>query len=260
MNVIGINQVHDLCLGIASEFAQICSAHKIPYYMLGGTMLGAIRHKGFIPWDDDMDFGVPREYYQLVQDVLQKELPSKYRCVNFRNHRSVNSAFFKIEDVSTVIVDPRIGDSVKDQLGVNIDIFPLDYCEAESKTVKRVLRLNRIKRLLYVRDPQKNVLKNAMKIFLRSICPVSKNWFLERQENILNKVKGGTILANVYGRWESREFVPSSWYGNKYYEFEGHQFRGIENYDAYLTSLYGNYMQLPPLDKQVAHINNVYFR
>ena len=73
MNQVDTNQCHKLLLKIAKEFDQICTKYDIPYYMLGGTMLGAIRHKGFIPWDDDMDFGVPRLYYNLLIQKLENE-------------------------------------------------------------------------------------------------------------------------------------------------------------------------------------------
>ena len=80
MRPIDIEEAHHILLDIAKAFTKVCDENNIPYYMLGGTMLGAVRHKGFIPWDDDMDFGVPREYYDLLINVLEKELPSPYRC------------------------------------------------------------------------------------------------------------------------------------------------------------------------------------
>ena len=79
MKRIGIDEIHARVLAIAKEFDKICTRHQIPYYMLGGTMLGAIRHKGFIPWDDDMDFGVPIAYYDQLEEILKEELPSNYR-------------------------------------------------------------------------------------------------------------------------------------------------------------------------------------
>ena len=70
-------------LEIAKAFDAVCRKNNIPYYMLGGTMLGAIRHKGFIPWDDDMDFGVPRKYFDTLIEIFERDLPSKYNAVQF---------------------------------------------------------------------------------------------------------------------------------------------------------------------------------
>ena len=75
MKKMTLDEIHLTLLDIAKEFDRICVKHNIPYYMIGGTMLGAVRHKGFIPWDDDMDFGVPVEYYEELQRILDKELP-----------------------------------------------------------------------------------------------------------------------------------------------------------------------------------------
>ena len=76
-----IKEIQDAVLKIAIEFKRIMNKHNIPYYMIGGTMLGAIRHGGFIPWDDDMDFGVLRCDYERAKDVLKKELQNPYRLL-----------------------------------------------------------------------------------------------------------------------------------------------------------------------------------
>ena len=95
MERIDIEEVHSRVLAIAKEFDRICTLHGIPYYMIGGTMLGAIRHKGFIPWDDDMDFGVPIEHYQELINILEKELPYPFRCCTYKNHPAVLFNFLK---------------------------------------------------------------------------------------------------------------------------------------------------------------------
>ena len=128
MKKIGIEEVHSRLLAIAKVFDDICTRHNIPYYMIGGTMLGAIRHKGFIPWDDDMDFGVPIEYYKELIDTLENELPYPYRCCTYKNHPAVLFTYFKIEDQSTCIDDAAIYLPLEDKLGINIDIFPLNHC------------------------------------------------------------------------------------------------------------------------------------
>ena len=107
MTRIDIEEVHHRILNIAEAFDKICAEHDIPYYMLGGTMLGAIRHKGFIPWDDDMDFGVPYEHYNRLISILEKELPRGMRCCTFENSKAVVYPFMKIEDTETCIEQER---------------------------------------------------------------------------------------------------------------------------------------------------------
>ena len=123
------DEIHHILLGIASAFTKICDRHGIPYFMLGGTMLGAVRHKGFIPWDDDMDFSIPRPYYQLAIDCLQKELPHPYRCCTYKNNPAIRYCFFKVDDFSTLIVDNRLPLPMDQHLGLNLDVFPLDYID-----------------------------------------------------------------------------------------------------------------------------------
>lgn len=255
-----IEEIQSILLNIAKAFQGVCDEHNIPFYMIGGTMLGAVRHKGFIPWDDDMDFGIPRPYYQKAIDLLEKELPYPYRCCTFKNNPAVRFCFFKVDDYSTLLEDPRVPLPKDMHLGVNIDIFPLDYCETGDKIVKKVMFLRKLNRVLYVNSPEKN-LKQRIKNILRIVLPVPRSFLLKKQESLLEQCpQNGPILANVYGRWKELEFIPTEWYGNMYFQFEDTQFPGIQEYDSYLTQLYGDYLIIPPEDSRVPHFSKVYYR
>lgn len=95
MQKLYINDIHARLLVIAKTVCHICEQHDIPIYMVGGTMLGAIRHKGFIPWDDDMDFAVTYDNYTRLKDILANELPSPFRLVTFENNKAMRSFFFE---------------------------------------------------------------------------------------------------------------------------------------------------------------------
>ena len=92
-------------LNIGKIFHEICVKNGIPYYIIGGTQLGAVRHKGFIPWDDDVDFGVPRKYYDNLVPVLEKELDPIYRVLTYKNV-SEPFDFMKVENTTTLFIDP----------------------------------------------------------------------------------------------------------------------------------------------------------
>ena len=92
---ITLAECHKELLHIATAFDQICQKHHIPYYMLGGTMLGAIRHNGFIPWDDDMDFGIPRPYFAQFITLAEQELPPKYKLITSKNSPALKKGFIK---------------------------------------------------------------------------------------------------------------------------------------------------------------------
>lgn len=261
MKKIDINECHKLLLGIAKEFDAICTKHNIPYYMLGGTMLGAIRHKGFIPWDDDMDFGVPRTQYTKLIEILERELPVPLKCCTYINSKAVKSPFAKIVDTRTIIDDPRIDLPVEQQIGINIDIFPLDCCDLNDNKIKTIRKWEKLSQLVYINPPHKSYTKLLIKKILRLICPFSHKYILDKICKLALSLEKGEFLANIHGRWKNREIIPVEWYGEyTRYDFEGIKLCGIKEYDKYLSKLYNNYMQLPPVEKRIAHVDNIYMK
>ncbi|MDR2628021.1 MAG: LicD family protein [Dysgonamonadaceae bacterium] len=258
MRPIEINECHAFLLSIAVEFDRICRKHRIPYYMLGGTMLGAVRHGGFIPWDDDMDFGVPRNYFDRLIDVLSEELPENMRVLTLSNEGFPVANYIKIENIHTQVTDYWIDQATK--LGVNIDVFPLD--EGLSSGFQTyvfasyIIRLVAIKNFICV-DPAKR--KGVKKLIARLLHFL----FLHKTGNLLryidrcilrHTIPDSRYRINFYGNWRIKEVVAKKVFGEaKVYEFNGHSFYGVEDADAYLTKLYGNYMQLPPKHERGVH-------
>ena len=261
MEQLTLEQIHTRCLNIAIEFDKICTKHSIPYYMLGGTMLGAIRHKGFIPWDDDMDFGVPNEYYEQLEGILKVELTQPYRCVTYKDSKSIIFPFFKIED-STTVVSELFTNSIKsNSIGINIDVFPLFSCEKNDPMIKISRRYVNISGFIYADTMHNSLIRRLVKKTFRLFCPFSAAWFVEKSLAAARKIKPGNMLANIYGRWEKKEIIPIEWYGDFVrYVFDGYSFVGIEQYDKYLKQLYNNYMALPPESDRVLHGGVVFLK
>ncbi len=136
-----IEELHLILLNIGKAFHQVCEEAHIPYYMAAGTLLGAVRHKGFIPWDDDMDFVVPRAYFDKLKHILKEKLPSEYSVLD-REDGIVVSDIYKIVDNRTEIYYRWSVDS-KVHFGVNIDIFPLDFAKSKWKN-KLIFFLRRV--------------------------------------------------------------------------------------------------------------------
>lgn len=250
-----INELHRIVLDIAKIFHTICIKHNIPYYLCGGGMLGAIRHKGFIPWDDDLDFLVPRTYFCKLINILKKELPTYYKIVDSNDDDNIFGEIVKIEDCRTVIKD-KFNTNTKIEHGVFIDLFPMDYTDGSHKLLSKnsiVLNLLRLHLLSKLRA------KNT-KIRLVKILPqlFGKSIYIKLIKHFTSK--SGPYIANYSGAYGERETIPKEWLGNSLFDFEDTQFYGIQKYDEYLIQLYGNYMELPPESKRRSHLIEIYYK
>ncbi|MBP3383466.1 MAG: LicD family protein [Tidjanibacter sp.] len=230
--------------------------------MLGGTQLGAVRHKGIIPWDDDMDFGVPREYYGQLKQVLTEDLKEPYTVISIDNTPGYYGGFIKIEDSRTVAEFTEQNDN--SQYGINIDIFPLDKTNGRVGFFSRnniICQLYKVENYRFYNIVSESRLKTLFSKTLKVLLP-----FLHKK-SIYNFIERrllpneGDYMANYYGAWGLREIVKMSYFGEPMlYEFDGKKFYGVENPDKYLKSLYGDYMQLPPEDKRHIHMNKAYYK
>lgn len=255
-----INEIHQILLEIAKEFSDICSFHGIPYTMIGGTMLGAVRHKGFIPWDDDMDFGVDSSCYIQLIEILKEELKYPYRCVTFEDSDTVKYPFFKIEDMTTCIDDKTVDLPIEKKIGLNIDVFPLFSCSKYNLKITLIYKLLKINTLLFVESTRSTFIKKVIRKILRSSIKVKKVTLLRLVSQIAFSLKG-PLKGNVFGRWHRKEFFNKYIYTDlQKYDFESIQLYGINNYDIYLKQLYSDYMQLPPEEERLTHLSHVYYK
>ena len=133
MRKIDIEECHQILLQIAVAIDEVCTKHSIPYYMIGGTMLGAVRHGGFIPWDDDFDIAIDRRYYEPFLEKAREELPEYLSVSTYSDSNGIFFGFAKIQDSRTLAIEPTYRVDEKDRNGINIDIFPLDSCSEHPK-------------------------------------------------------------------------------------------------------------------------------
>lgn len=261
--ITSIEELHAILLEMANQFHRICEENNVPYYMLGGTMLGAMRHKGFIPWDDDMDFGVPRIFFEKCIICLREGLPSRYKVIGMEDSRYVVGMVYKIVDKTTAASYHFI-DGKGEEYGVNIDIFPLD----KTNSNKRLLSKNNLIQIFKGIDTYRLYRVKDLKLSSRLGAYLIKILFIPFNRQAINHfiqkqliVNEGEYIANHAGHWKLKEIVPQEWFGKPtLYEFEDTHFYGVCDYDAYLTQLYGNWHELPPERKRKVHLNNVYVK
>ena len=206
-----------------------------------------------------MDFGVPREFYDKLINCLENQLPYPYRCCTYKNGLA-QSAIFKIDDSRTIINERHNKIDQGSFIGLNIDIFPLDYCSPGDSVIKQIKMLTYIYRAKYSKNLQWSKMRHILNQFVDLIIPWPQIKVIEKQECLLKKLKSGPYLSNVYGAWGEKECIPVEWYGaGVKYKFEDTEFCGIESYDNYLHQLYGDYM-LPPKGDRHIHLDGVYWK
>ena len=253
-----VKELQGVLLGIAKVFHEICVEANIPYYMVGGTMLGSIRHKGFIPWDDDMDFAVSRKDFERLLKILPERLPEPYRMLTRRETASV-TGFLKISDERTLHVY-RWTSGQECDYGVDIDIFQLDPATSRTRGyIKDFLLTLRGYRVLSAKE--RPFLKKVLAYMIKgALFFVTRDMFYNFIERHLVEKKGD-LLANTYGGKAKAETLPKEYMGEpKLYDFEDTKFYGVAMPEEYLTSLYGDWKTLPPEDKRHDHIISMYWR
>lgn len=269
-NLSNIEKLHQIDLEIVKEVVSICDKYGLSYFMLGGTMLGAIRHKGFIPWDDDIDLGMPRDDYEKFLEIAPNELSNFLKVVNYRNSPEYHYYITRILHTGTKVIEERIGNDNK-YTNASIDIFPIDgtpNCVILRKFYFfRVLYHRAMMSLCYKdsidRKRKRSKAEEAL-LWLMERLPVEKFTTPYKQKCKIDKllrkqkIEGAKYIGNIMGAYRTREIVPAKFYGKgTFYQFEDIQLRGMDMYDEYLSYTYGDYMQLPPEDKRKTHFKIV---
>jgi len=251
-------EIHGRLLTMAKDFHQICVDNNLKYYMLGGTMLGAVRHKGFIPWDDDMDFGMPREDYDRFISISKQILPNHYELRFYKNAENSPMHYAKFIDNRTTLIEAPYRNYVE---GLYIDIFPLDGAGNGSFSDRmRMKRINFLQGLIinHCTTREKTGFRKVLKAYAQMRNLDSLHASVEKLMTA-KKLSESTLIANYLGAWAEKEIMPKEVMGTpRLYSFEDTEFYGSNNADAYLTSLYGDYMRLPPKEKQVFKHNYFY--
>lgn len=259
---VDVEELKRIQLEILDEVDAFCENYNIRYWIDCGTLLGAVRHKGYIPWDDDIDVGMLREDY----DRFMKEFPSNhsryiFKCIE--NDQLYPFPFGKVLDTATLLYEP-------DQNGIkhciNIDIFPYDNAPVSKKNLARMYRRRDVFKTfrlaeLGILKPNGNVLKRLVIILAKlAVKPFPENYFCKKI--IANSKKYEKIDSDYVGDFTStsriycrKELV----FEMEKMVFEGKKYNVPKGYDIWLTEMYGDYMTPPPVDKRGSvHIFEAY--
>lgn len=253
-----MNELQKVELDILQQFIDACEKLNVQYFLVCGSALGAKRHGGFIPWDDDMDVGMYREDYNKFMEQAPAILPEGYFLQNYKTDPAYPNAFAKLRNSNTTYIEKSAMD-LKMNHGVYIDIFPLDGYPQEPKHRKKMA-----------------IKKKYYSILLSCVFKGNRTWrsrlamwgckalgchkrtakIVAKYEELISQypVKDAKLICN-HGTWYGdRDYIAAEFYGKgSDGVFEGLKVRLPEQCEQYLQALYGDWQQLPPPEKQVGH-------
>lgn len=256
--ITSLDEIKSIRLNILLSFHQFCIANNINYSITYGTLIGALRHKGFIPWDDDVDVCMLRKDYEKFEDLF----PSQYGKLVYytlKRNRKWNRPYGKLFDNSTVEIE---NNAINIGIGVSIDVFPIDEVpdKKENYFVYNKIRVFLIDVMMLkslIWSSQRNFSKN-LSVFISKILLYPFPFrglakLIDKYGQLYNNRGNERLMHNC-------DSVDGNYFMNKRLfdeyidvEFEGYQLRAMRGYDNYLHAIYGDYMQLPSEDKRESH-------
>lgn len=222
-------------LEILIDFDKVCKKHDIKYWLSSGTLLGAVRHGGFIPWDDDLDIDILEDDYLRLLPILQKELGEKYFIQNRKTDRNFINNFTKIRDRHSYIVETQAMTSRYANHGLFIDIFPLN------RSIKPFQRIcGSIHYFCYLLSCKGDLMHILSRFFTNCmyacIIPLFRLFTGFSKSNFVYHTYG----SHFYVGRNLKNILPLT-----EIDFEGYKFPAPGNCDGYLSDMFGNYMTLP---------------
>lgn len=254
-----LKKLHEVELDILIEFDRICRKYNLKYFLCGGTLIGAIRHNGFIPWDDDVDISMPRKDYEQFIEIQKKELnKDKYFLQCIETDKEYMNLAAKLKRKNSLYVEELSNRPIEDQ-NIFIDIFPVDNIPSDSK--KYQLYYFKVYALKLIMEYKAGFIKKvngSKKNFYLMIIKFlsifySKNKLSKKLQKLITKYNSEETkyVASFGGVYLGKEIVEKKLI-NDFIEvqFENHKFFAPKEYDKYLKHYYGDYMKLPPVEER----------
>lgn len=264
MKKITVEEHKEILMNILSHIDHVCRSNKIEYSVSGGTLLGAVRHQGFIPWDDDIDVMLTRSNYEKLLNILKDDEDAQYQLIA-ENEPGYYYCFSKLCDTRTSLKIEAAQDRCISWLGVYVDIFPIDEMpQFGSELEEHVAQLRKWQNQMFLSIPgyynySTSLLVKLVKSVVRlprylkaRLQHSSRGWQTKLIDGLqkYQKAQNGTrgFILSEYG---ARDAVPTKVFDSyDDIEFEHILVRTISDYGAYLKALYGDYMELPPIDQR----------
>lgn len=262
-----LEELHPYNLAALKAFTGFCKEHNLTYFAIGGTLLGAVRHNGFIPWDDDVDVAMPREDYDKLV-TLAKEFPKPFVLEEYRYNKEFQSYFAKIRSEEIELLE-TVTEEADKRRGYLMDVMPLDG--TPDNAILRKLYFSKMMFLRFLCGAanvhtgiltsrpkwEQWVLKGCRVLRLYKVLTVQNIYRCMDKAFHKQNVHKAKYIGTLVGAYKTKEIVPSEYFGLKdepvYLNFEDMKIRAPKQYDRYLTHMYGEYKNLPPTEQRKAH-------
>lgn len=257
--ITSIEELQDIELQILEYVHKVCEEQGYRYYLAYGTLIGAIRHKGFIPWDDDIDIVMPRDDYEKLQKFLLENKDENFEVMTYLNNKNYVYPFMKVIDKRTYLVEEDV--RLEQNMGVYIDIFPLDGHEEDKEFRDKMTQLIKKRQLscyTFKGIINKNNLINTL---IRYVCIFlfyfsSTNRYIKKIDELAKsrKISESKYIDYIVLKDIKSPNIKREWYNESIdVEFNGKSFKAPKKYHEILTADYGDYMQLPPEEQRITH-------
>ena len=256
--ITDINELRQIQMGILDNVHRFCEAHGLTYFLSSGTLIGAVRHKGYIPWDDDIDIYMPRKDYEQFLQIYSDET-GRYRAINPKTEQHYYYTFAKVVDQKTRMVEKETEGY---EIGVYMDIFPVDYVTDDLQEREQIFKK---KKLLYkirrCKISNSNPLQSKLAYLVYKHWPISVKQLerkirqliiLDHPTNIVcNMTEAGPKMKGCFPAEDIASSVDI--------RFENRTYKTMVGYKRYLEHTYGDYMTLPPVEQRVTHKFEAYW-
>ena len=265
MKKIDSDELKRIELNLLIKFDEICKENEFKYFLCGGTLLGAIRHKGFIPWDDDIDVLMPRPDYEKLLKFYKENQVGDIRFVSWKTGDSIYP-FLKLVNIKTKVKEKYLDD--KYATNVWIDIFPLDGMPDNDRIIERKYKKIKFYKMLLMTaysESGKGATWYAKRI-KQLLIPLCKRMNVTKLCDKLNKIameysiETSPFVGGFLWGYGIQEKMPLEFLDCVEVEFEGHKFPAPKCWDYYLKKLYGDYMALPPEEERRPHDFEAWWR
>ena len=257
--VTDVSEIQQMELGIMEYIHEVCQKIGVKYFLAYGSLIGAVRHQGFIPWDDDMDICMLREDYEKLQDYLITNPDERYEVLSYKNNLNYVYPFMKVQDNHTYLLEEDV--RIDSNMGIYVDIFPVDGYEDDAKFKNKMTKLIKKRQLSCYTFKGITNTKSVLNSLLRYVSVIifyftNTNKYVAQIEELAKSRKVSDYEQVDYVIYKDmnkpvwrREWLEQVTTGT----FEGKKFTIPKKYHEILTSDYGDYMQLPPVEQRVSH-------